>query len=122
MDAYSPNESSDSLAVEMEDKYGRRTLMTRHIALEAENYGTDDGSALGEEVSEEQDMGTCPVCFDVLMDPCSLNCGHTFCELCLASVWKAEAGNWIEHHPRSILCPTCRNPTESFPQVNYALR
>ena len=106
--------------VEMEDKYARGTLLSKHISLEAERYGNADESALGEEEGG-QDLSSCPICFDVLMDPCSLNCGHTFCELCLATVWKTEAGNWT-NIPRSILCPTCRNPTESFPQVNFAMR
>ena len=105
----------------MEDKYARGTLLSKHLSLEDERYGTiAEGSALDEEEGG-QDLSSCPICFDVLMDPCSLNCGHTFCELCLATVWKTEAGNWT-NSPRSILCPTCRNPTESFPQVNFALR
>ena len=64
---------------------------------------------------------SCSICFDLLMDPCSLSCGHTFCELCLAKVWKNEAQNWMEQ-PSSILCPSCRIPSEAFPQINYALR
>lgn len=117
MGASSLQKSLDSLAVEMDDNYGRGKLMSRHISIEAENFGHDEENM----VEEGQDMSMCPVCFDVLVDPCSLNCGHTFCELCLASVWKAEEEKWRDS-PRSIQCPTCRSPTESFPQVNLALR
>lgn len=118
-----PIESSDSVTVEMEDEHMKRMPLSRHISLESEQYRSEGGNYL-EEAEDEgvgQEIDSCPICFDALMDPCSLTCGHTFCELCLASVWKTEAGNWSEN-PRSILCPTCRNPTESFPQVNYAMR
>lgn len=119
----SPDESSDSVAVDMEDKSMKRPPLTKHLSIESEKYYDEGGTYLGEAEAEgaAQDVDSCPICFDTLMDPCSLTCGHTFCELCLATVWKTEAGNWNEN-PRSILCPTCRNPTESFPQVNYAMR
>ena len=126
-DVLTPKESPDSVTVEMEDNYMKRMPLTRHISLETDRCreeGDNEGGTYVEEPEDEglgQEIDSCPICFDALMDPCSLNCGHTFCELCLAKVWKTEAGNWSDI-PRSILCPTCRNPTESFPQVNFAMR
>jgi bifunctional apoptosis regulator len=63
----------------------------------------------------------CPLCFDILLDPVTLVCGHTYCEICLAQLWKNEERNWT-NEPPSILCPSCRNPTDKFPQVNFMLR
>ena len=61
---------------------------------------------------------SCVVCSEVLMDPCTLHCGHSFCLLCLASMWKkmnmAAASN--------LKCPVCREPWGSYPGVNIQLR
>jgi len=79
---------------------------------------------------------TCPVCHDILFQPVSLVCGHSFCHECL-SWWieKKESstadndgdGSENNHEAGSGTCPTCRR---SFPKpqpssswgVNTALR
>jgi len=39
----------------------------------------------------------CPICFDLIFDPVTVNCGHSFCRSCLARA--------IDHNP---VCPVCR--------------
>eukprot|EP00756_Hemistasia_phaeocysticola_P032725 Hpha_TRINITY_DN16426_c1_g2::TRINITY_DN16426_c1_g2_i1::g.162163::m.162163 len=59
-----------------------------------------------------EDILTCGICHDLMRDPCSLACGHSFCKLCLRRAFK---------HKR--LCPSCRNSTYTAaePQPNVAL-
>ena len=54
----------------------------------------------------------CPVCRDVQVDPCTLACGHSACQLCLARIW--ESG--------SIFCPLCKEPWKIIPAINYDYR
>ena len=61
---------------------------------------------------------TCSICSDILIDPVSLHCGHTFCQLCLARVWKSRG----KSQPSNITCPVCRLPWRNFPGVNITLR
>jgi len=46
----------------------------------------------------------CPTCLELFISPVSLNCGHTYCWLCLAQ-WRKES-----HRTRGDLgcCPSCR--------------
>jgi len=45
---------------------------------------------------------TCAVCLNVLADPCSLSCGHSFDRYCIARSLAVKQE-----------CPTCRAPQES---------
>ena len=60
---------------------------------------------------------SCVVCAEVLVEPCTLHCGHSFCQLCLAALWKCSGKS-----PANLLCPVCRQPWVNFPGVNIQLR
>lgn len=60
----------------------------------------------------------CAVCTEVLVDPCTLHCGHSFCQLCLASLWKSSP----KKSPVHLNCPVCRLPWTNFPGINIQLR
>ena len=60
----------------------------------------------------------CVVCAEILVEPCSLHCGHSFCQLCLASLWKSCQNK----SPLYLKCPVCRQPWVNFPGVNIQLR
>ena len=102
-----------------------RSPLSKHFSTKLERSSDEDmeeGVAYGsEDPSSMVEHFNCPLCFDVLLDPVTLVCGHTYCEICLARLWKNEAQNW-RNQPPSILCPSCRNPTDKFPQVHFMLR
>ena len=54
----------------------------------------------------------CPVCRTLQVDPCTLQCGHTICQLCLARMYK----NFDK------FCPTCKEPWSMFPAISYDYR
>ncbi|XP_067247310.1 bifunctional apoptosis regulator-like isoform X1 [Chanodichthys erythropterus] len=59
---------------------------------------------------------TCHCCFEVLVDPTTLTCGHSFCRHCLATWW-ASARPSIRTD-----CPECRAIWQGYPEVNIVLR
>ncbi|KAM9819599.1 bifunctional apoptosis regulator-like [Syngnathus typhle] len=60
----------------------------------------------------EQDF-SCHCCFDVLVNPTTLTCGHNYCRHCLALWWESSRKNE---------CPECRQRWAGFPKVNILLR
>ncbi|XP_065066495.1 bifunctional apoptosis regulator-like [Rhopilema esculentum] len=64
-----------------------------------------------EEITE--DDFTCSCCYEILLDPTTLACGHTFCRFCLA--------NWLSTS-RKTECLQCRRPFAEFPKINFTLR
>ncbi|KAK6301095.1 hypothetical protein J4Q44_G00291930 [Coregonus suidteri] len=60
-----------------------------------------------------EDQFACHCCYDILVNPTTLNCGHSFCRHCLALWWESS---------RKTECPECREKWEGFPKVNILLR
>lgn len=60
----------------------------------------------------EQDL-QCGCCFELMVEPTTLTCGHSFCRFCLAQWWHASS---------HCTCPECRQPWSGFPKVNIVLR
>uniref|UniRef100_A0A672KWE4 Bifunctional apoptosis regulator n=1 Tax=Sinocyclocheilus grahami TaxID=75366 RepID=A0A672KWE4_SINGR len=59
---------------------------------------------------------SCHCCYQVLVDPTTLTCGHSFCRHCLANWWASAL-------PRVRTdCPECRAVWTGFPKVNILLR
>ena len=56
---------------------------------------------------------TCGCCYEVLVQPTSLICGHSFCRLCLAQ-WHQQS--------RKSECPVCRQRWDGCPKINLILR
>jgi hypothetical protein len=54
----------------------------------------------------------CPVCLNIQVDPCTLQCGHSICQLCLARLWKNEG----------TFCPVCKQTWREFPAISYNYR
>ena len=55
----------------------------------------------------------CGCCCELLCNPTTLTCGHSFCRYCLAK-WFVTSNK-----PE---CPLCRQTWSGFPQVNITLR
>lgn len=52
-------------------------------------------------ISVTESQFKCPICLDILNDPVSIPCGHTYCMVCMNSYWdQAESGPYS--------CPQCR--------------
>ncbi|XP_074136669.1 bifunctional apoptosis regulator [Sminthopsis crassicaudata] len=56
---------------------------------------------------------SCHCCYDILVNPTTLNCGHSLCRHCLALWWVSS---------KKTECPECREKWEGFPKVNILLR
>ncbi|XP_063055779.1 bifunctional apoptosis regulator-like isoform X2 [Engraulis encrasicolus] len=73
--------------------------------------GGTAGGAAGGGITERE--FSCHCCYDVLVEPTTLNCGHSFCRHCLAQWWESS---------HKTECPECREKWEGFPRVNILLR
>ncbi|KAK3565243.1 hypothetical protein QTP86_001498 [Hemibagrus guttatus] len=54
---------------------------------------------MAEAVLTAQNSFCCPVCLDLLMDPVTIPCGHSFCMSCINCCWDRKGDN---------VCPQCR--------------
>uniref|UniRef100_A0A3B1JQM7 E3 ubiquitin/ISG15 ligase TRIM25-like n=1 Tax=Astyanax mexicanus TaxID=7994 RepID=A0A3B1JQM7_ASTMX len=63
-------------------------------------------------ISLIQDEFSCSVCLDLLKDPVTINCGHSFCMVCINGFWDQEDQKKI------YSCPHCRHTFTSRPVVS----
>ncbi|XP_048867268.1 E3 ubiquitin-protein ligase TRIM47-like isoform X3 [Brienomyrus brachyistius] len=53
-------------------------------------------------VAVDQNQFSCPICLDLLKDPVTINCGHSYCLSCIKSCWDEEDRFGV------YSCPHCR--------------
>ena len=72
---------------------------------------SDETSEASDKISI--DAFKCGICFELIVDPTTLTCGHTMCRFCVAQWW---------HNAKKSSCPECRQIWHGFPQINFTLR
>ncbi|KAM7145535.1 E3 ubiquitin-protein ligase TRIM39-like [Macrochelys suwanniensis] len=55
-------------------------------------------------VESLQEEATCPICLEYFKDPVIIDCGHNFCQACIAQCWEGS--------DTDISCPQCRETVQ----------
>ena len=99
-------------------------LASKGMETDVDSYPRMAEELEGEDLSASDIEGEvqCPVCAQVFMDPMTLSCGHSFCQICLARLWKSEFSSSQSRSSGTLLCPACRHPWGQMPQINIQLR
>ncbi|KAI2645837.1 E3 ubiquitin/ISG15 ligase TRIM25 [Labeo rohita] len=62
-------------------------------------------------ISVDQNEFICPVCLDLLKDPVTIQCGHSYCKSCITGCWDQE------DQMRVYSCPQCRQTFSPRPAL-----
>uniref|UniRef100_A0A673J6Q8 Uncharacterized protein n=1 Tax=Sinocyclocheilus rhinocerous TaxID=307959 RepID=A0A673J6Q8_9TELE len=60
-------------------------------------------------ISWAEDQFCCPVCLDLLKDPVTIPCGHSYCKSCITNCWNQEDQKGIYR------CPECKQTFKPRP-------
>lgn len=60
-------------------------------------------------IAVDEDHFCCPVCLEVLRDPVTIPCGHSYCMECIKGYWKKT------EHKTGYSCPQCRQAFNTRP-------
>uniref|UniRef100_A0A673LTV4 Uncharacterized protein n=1 Tax=Sinocyclocheilus rhinocerous TaxID=307959 RepID=A0A673LTV4_9TELE len=63
-------------------------------------------------ISLGKDQFSCPICLDLLKDPVTIPCGHSYCMNCITDCWNKD------DQKRVYRCPQCRQTFTPRPALN----
>ncbi|XP_063060585.1 E3 ubiquitin/ISG15 ligase TRIM25-like [Engraulis encrasicolus] len=66
--------------------------------------------------TEDADPYRCPVCLELLNDPVTIPCGHSYCLQCITECWNQEEKKSVD--PR---CPQCRETFTTRPVLKISV-
>ncbi|XP_073789389.1 uncharacterized protein ftr79 isoform X2 [Danio rerio] len=66
---------------------------------------------MAEIILENNDQYSCSVCLDLLKDPVTIPCGHSYCMSCINECWNKDQNGPYK-------CPQCRQTFSSKPPLN----
>ncbi|CZR50691.1 uncharacterized protein PAC_00565 [Phialocephala subalpina] len=79
-----------------------------------EELSTQRGDKLKADLLHIKSTVTCTICVQLLYEPYTLGCGHTYCYGCLCT--------WFVQHRHRKTCPDCRTIVKQVPAQNYTVK
>ncbi|XP_055988132.1 E3 ubiquitin-protein ligase TRIM38-like [Sorex fumeus] len=62
-------------------------------------------------IKKLREEATCPICLELMTEPVSIDCGHSYCRVCIVVLTENQSSETSS--PGTFNCPKCWNPFQS---------